>query len=312
MAAGVVAAFVPLLVAAASSHPEPLDVRWQRAAALPLPRTEVAATTASAGRIVVAGGFLGDGSSSRRVDVYSPSRNRWSRGADLPVALNHASAATHRGIAYVVGGYAATRAPLRAGWALRRGRWRALPRPPEPRAAAAAAVVGSKLYVVGGVGPNGLARRMLVFDLVRGRWSTAPGPEPREHLAATAVAGMVVAVGGRLGGIDTNVPTVEAFVPTTRRWRPLPSLPHSRGGTGAAAAGRHLYSVGGEEPRGTIATVYALDLLARRKTWRRLPDLPTPRHGLGVVALGGRLYAIGGGPRPGLFVSGANEFLRIR
>jgi hypothetical protein len=45
--------------------------------------------------------------------------------------------------------------------------------------------------------------------------------------------------------------------------------------------------------------------------WERLPDLPTPRHGLAVVAVGSRVYAIGGGPRPGLFVSGANESLDV-
>jgi hypothetical protein len=45
--------------------------------------------------------------------------------------------------------------------------------------------------------------------------------------------------------------------------------------------------------------------------WRRLADLPTPRHGLGVAALGDRGFVIGGGPRPGLYVSDANESLRV-
>jgi hypothetical protein len=67
--------------------------------------------------------------------------------------------------------------------------------------------------------------------------------------------------------------------------------------------------VGGEEPGGTIASVFAYDPGARR--WQRLPDLPTPRHGLAVVGIGPRVYVIGGGPRPGLFVSGANESLDV-
>ena len=69
--------------------------------------------------------------------------------------------------------------------------------------------------------------------------------------------------------------------------------------------GGRIVSVGGEEPDGTIASVYAYDLATRR--WAQLADLPTPRHGLGVVALGGRVYAVGGGPQPGLYVSDANE-----
>src|SRR5919199_1008598 len=48
---------------------------------------------------------------------------------------------------------------------------RELAAPPEPRAAAGAAVVAGKLYVPGGVGVGGLARRMLVLDLRRERWS---------------------------------------------------------------------------------------------------------------------------------------------
>ena len=87
-------------------------------------------------------------------------------------------------------------------------------------------------------------------------------------------------------------------------------MPHPRGGTGAAAVGGRIVSVGGEEPAGAIGSVYAYDAAARR--WDRLEDLATARHGLGVVALGGRVYAIGGGPRPGLFVSDANESLAVR
>jgi hypothetical protein len=66
-----------------------------------------------------------------------------------------------------------------------------------------------------------------------------------------------------------------------------------------------IVSVGGEAPPGTIASVYAYDLVRAR--WRRLPDLPTPRHGLAVATLGGRIYAVAGGRTPGLAVSDVNE-----
>jgi hypothetical protein len=67
--------------------------------------------------------------------------------------------------------------------------------------------------------------------------------------------------------------------------------------------------VGGEEPGGTIASVYRFTVATRR--WQRLPDLPTPRHGLGVAALAGRVYVVAGGPMPGLSVSGANESIAV-
>jgi hypothetical protein len=62
---------------------------------------------------------------------------------------------------------------------------RGLRRLPAPRAAAGAALVGHRLYVVGGVvAPGSLARQMLVLDLRTGRWSFVPGPQPGLHVSA--------------------------------------------------------------------------------------------------------------------------------
>lgn len=282
---------------------------WVTGAPLPEPRTEVAAAPLL-GRIVVVGGFLANGGNSRRVDAYDPGTDSWSRLPDLPVSVDHAAAASWRGRVVVVGGYGADRRPLRTAFLYDGSRWRRLPALPEERAAAAAAATSDgRLWVVGGRTSGGLATRMLTLDLRTLRWGVRPGPRPREHLAATALGGRVYAVGGRLAGYDTNLATVEAYDPRTTKWRRLPDLPDTRGGTGAAALGGRIVSVGGEAPDGTKRTVWALRPGAR--TWTSLPDLPTPRHGLGVVALGGRLWAIAGGPQPGLAVSGAVESLPL-
>jgi len=126
----------------------------------------------------------------------------------------------------------------------------------------------------------------------------------------TAAGARIYALGGRRAGYDTNVATFESWAPGEKRWRRLPDVPGPRGGTGAAVSAGRLVSVGGEEPAGTIASVYAWDLA--RGGWRRLPDVRTPRHGLGVVAIGTRVYAVGGGPTPGLAVSGADEYLDLK
>lgn len=298
-----------LLVPAAATAAAP-SARWQRAAPVPLARTEVAAASVGTAFVVV-GGYLADGSTSGRVDLYDPSRRAWERLPDLAVPVNHAAAAgSYRTRAYVVGGYTALREPSRDVFTITRGNVQRLRAPaPEPRAAAGAAIVGRRLYVVGGVGTTGLARRTLALDLETERWSTAAGPTPREHLAVTTDGRRIYAVGGRLRGYDTNLRLVESWAPGERRWRREPPLPQARGGTGAAVRGRWLVSVGGEAPSGTLRRVYAFDLRARR--WRRLPDLPTARHGLGVVRQDGRIYVVAGGPRPGLFVSGANEVLTL-
>lgn len=276
---------------------------------MPLPRTEVAAAAVGS-EIVVLGGLTLDRGASRRVDAYSPVRNRWRRLPDLPVGVHHAMAVGAGGRLYVLGGYTVTGATLRAAFVLQRGAWRAIPRMPFPRAAAGAGVVRGKIVVAGGVGEaRRLARNSLVYDIRSRRWAVVAGPTPREHLAVTALAGVVYAVGGRTAGLDTNLLNFESFRPGDRAWRRLQPVPDARGGTGAAALAGQVVSVGGEEPGGTIAEVLSFRIAERR--WVRLPDLPTPRHGAGVAAFGGRVYVIGGGPEPGLTVSSANEALSI-
>ena len=281
---------------------------WQSGPPLPVARTEVAA--AVAGReIVIAGGYLADGSTTARVDLYDPVRRRWRAGPALPRPLNHAAAATLDGSAVVVGGYAGPGEPTRTAIRLDHSVWRPLPPLPGRRAAAAAAALQGTLYVVGGVTDGGLARSMLVYDTRRKRWARLPGPTPRQHLAAAAAHGRIYAIAGRTAGADTNVDTVESWAPGERRWRAERAVPERRGGTGAATVAGLVVSVGSEAPNGTSGAAYAFDV--RKGAWRRLPDLPTPRHGLGVVAFGRSVIAIGGGPQPGLTVTGANESLSI-
>lgn len=281
---------------------------WQRHAQLPLPRTEVAAAR-HGNEIVVVGGYVPWGDSSAQADAFSPSANRWRRLPNLPQGVNHAMAATWRGRIVVAGGYVARQQPSDRVFVLENDRWRELAHLAQPRAAGGATIVGDTLYVVGGIGANGLARVGLALNLRTGATRTIPGPFPREHLAAASANGRVYAIAGRTAGLNTNLRIVESWRPGAKRWTRLAGVPGSRGGTGAAAVGRTIVSVGGEAPGGTIRTVFAYDVAKRR--WRRLPDLPTPRHGLGVVAFNGRVYVLGGGPQPGLTTSGAVESLRV-
>jgi hypothetical protein len=282
---------------------------WQPATPMPAPRSEVAAT-AYAGGIAIVAGYGAGCESSRRVDLYLPASNAWRRLPSLPVALNHPTAVTYRGRLYVTGGYGNAPGSLpRGAYVLDGRRWRALRPLPAGRAAAASGIVNGKWYLVGGVGPGGHVTRMLVYDFRSGRWSSAPGPTPRQHLGAVAAAGKVYVVGGRIGGPDRNLDVFEAYDPATRRWTTLAPVPEARGGTGLAAVGSLLVSVGGETPTQTLAKVYAFDIHARQ--WRQLDDLPHPRHGLALVGMGKRVYAIAGGETPGCSQSPVNEVLNL-
>jgi len=284
-------------------------VAWRRLAPAPSERTEVAAAAAG-GRIYVAGGYAPSGDTVATVEAYDTAADAWTAGPELPVAVNHAMAAALDGAVYVAGGYGTDRRPSQQLVRLEGDRWRPLAPLPEGRAAGGLVATDDRLYLVGGVGPGGLAVDTLVYDPAADRWSTAPGlPTPREHLGAAAAGGRVVVVGGRVAGLGDNLDAAEAYDPAAGRWTALPPMPTARGGLAATATSDGLVVAVGGEAAATFPEAEALD--PRSGRWRSLPPLPTPRHGLGVVAVGRVVYVLAGGPRPGLHASAANEAIDL-
>jgi N-acetylneuraminic acid mutarotase len=282
---------------------------WQRLAPALSKRTEVAAAAAG-NRIVVAGGYRGDGATVSTVEVFDPVSGRWEPGPDLPVPVNHAMAATVRDRIYVFGGYLSSNRPTDVAFTLDAGQWRQIAPLPQPRAAGTAAALGDTVYVAGGIGPNGLAAEMLVYDAAGDSWRTAPGPPTRrEHLGGAAFGGLVYTVGGRTGGLAGNLAAFEAYDPRTSAWTRLPDLPTRRGGLSATATCTGLIVAIGGEASDTFAEAEAFEI--QTQAWKALPPLPTPRHGLGVVALGNTVYTLSGGPKPGLHVADSTEAIAV-
>jgi N-acetylneuraminic acid mutarotase len=293
--------------------------RWTALAPTALARTEVAA--ARIGRsIYVVGGFEREsGATSAAVERYDIARNRWSRVRSMPLALNHATAASYKGDLYVHGGYTgANNLSAPTGALLRydpeRNRWRRLPASPTPRAAHALAVVGDRLYAAGGANDSGSLRSLEIYDFERRRWAAGPsfpfGPA-RNHTTGVASGGRFYVIAGRDAA---NFTAVERYNPRRRAWEDVPDLRTPRGGIAAARLrdGR-IVAFGGENltPGGT--TIAAVELFdPRTRTWRSLPSMRTPRHGLGGASLRNRVYAIQGGPEPGFSFSNAIEALDIR
>jgi N-acetylneuraminic acid mutarotase len=216
---------------------------WRGLAAAPSPRTEVAAA-AVGGRIWVVGGYAPDGATLATAEVYDTAADTWARGPDLPVAVNHAMAATLDGMLYVAGGNDGNRPSTQLA-RLDGDRWRTLAPLPQGRAAGGLVALDGRLYLVGGVVEGGLAADTQVYDPAADRWASAPGlPTPREHLGAAASAGKVYVVGGRVGGTGNNLGAAEAFDPASGRWTAVAELPTPRGGLAATATAGGLVAVG--------------------------------------------------------------------
>ena len=167
----------------------PADLAWRPVASPPFQR-QYAASTAVDGKLWVFGG-IGLKSSSTTSKVYDPATNRWTTGPGLPAPLHHMMAVTYKGEAVVLGGFVPGE-ELTSGqsdrvYALRDGSWEQLPKLNHARAAAAAAVVGDKIVVVGGQADGKLVPQTEVFD--GERWTDVENmPTPREHLGAPPTA----------------------------------------------------------------------------------------------------------------------------
>ena len=270
------------------------------------------------GRIVVVGGLTEAGVASDRVDVYDPVANRWDPAPALPLGLHHVGLATVGDRVYVAGGYhnpqpaGAVGGPGRGAQPRLRasgpgGRSRRWPRPgagwPWPRWA-------TGWWPSAAPARAGVLRRTEVLVLgASGGWRPGPtSPSPATTWPRRRPGdGSTPSPAAKGHSRATWPPSSRGTRRPADGWQPEPGLNDTRGGTSAAEVGGRPCVAGGEEPRGTIASVECLvdGRWERVATLARAPPRPGRRRP------GGRLHVIGGGPQPGLFVSTAHEVFDV-
>jgi N-acetylneuraminic acid mutarotase len=253
---------------------------------------------------------------TRRVDVYDPSTNAWTPGAELPADApkHHLTVTVWNDAIYVLGGFdgilgrdGAPFVPVAEAYVLEGaapGTWRRLAKPPLARGGATAQAIDGRLFVAGGAPNEGEPSyaQLDVYDVAADRWSTRTSmPTPREHVASCAVEGTMIVVGGWRDAERGTQRAAEQYDTRTDTWTTLPDLPTGRGGLAAVAIGSTCHVVGGEDwthpPPGTFGAHEVFDTTTRQ--WSTESPMPTARHGLGLAWLDGNLYAIGGGPTQG-------------
>jgi N-acetylneuraminic acid mutarotase len=266
---------------------------WRAIADARVARDAVAATETD-GTIWVFGGMAADNRVSGQHEGYDPAIDSWKSGEDLPVPVQHAMAVTYQENPVVIGGWRTQGADAKVAtdqvWRVVNSRWTEMPPLLQPRAAAAAAVVGDRIIVTGGVNSDGtLLNTTEVFDGTSWKLG-APIPTPRQMLGAASDGKLVYVLGGTNGTSD--LATVEAYDPAADTWTTLPELPGRRSDFGVADADGRLVVVGGVSGGEVLKSVVALDLATQ--SWNGLPDLGTGRHGMALAGVGKTIYAIGG------------------
>lgn len=276
----------------------------------PIARLEMA-TAAHDGRIWLAGGFAPDGSPTAELWVFDPRSGEWSEGPLLPEPVHHAALASDGARLLLVGGYAGVGGQATAATHVldpSTGQWVRGPDLPEARGAGAMAFDGERFVYAGGVGPNGVSDAIVALAPGGAEWAEAGRlTRPRDHIAAaTDGDGSTWILGGRQGGLDTNLGDVDLL-----RGSNVTSLaPLSpRGGVAAFFApsvGACL--TGGEAPGRAFTTVECTDADGAITA---LPGMHQPRHGHGVGVVDGVAYALLGGLVPGLDARSTVESLVV-
>ena len=163
------------------------------------------------------------------------------------------------------------------------------------RSEVAAAPIGERIYVVGGLTNAGPTDAVEEYDPAGDRWRPrARLPQSMHHPAAATLGGKLYVIGGFVArgfSIWHSIAAVYEYDPEQNEWRARPAMPTARGALAAVALGGRIYAVGGTNGTDTGALeVYD----PRTDTWQRLRPMPTPRNHIAAVAESGKLYVFGG------------------
>jgi N-acetylneuraminic acid mutarotase len=300
--------------------------KWLNLAPFPEPSQEILGTAAG-GKVYVFGGLgLANNEPPKGIVwVYDEATDKWAKKKRMPLPAHHVAVVEHGGKIYLFAGGAQAEpggmnwVPIDNAWEYNpvADTWRALPPVPTPRVSPVAALVGNKIYVLGGASVHpgqklvdisragGAPHRAVptneVFDLTTQKWETrSPMPTARDHAAVGVVNGKVYVLGGRVGSVNvTASPTdvVEEYDPATDRWGVAKArMPLPRSGTAYGVYNNKIFVAGGEyldnDIVGTFRDFEAYD--PATDSWTAYPPMAMPRHGLVGGVMGHRFYLVSG------------------
>lgn len=189
--------------------------------------------------------------------------------------------------------------------------WEVITQLPPKRLAFATAVVGHKVYLIGGsvfekakfdrgiLGPYGIST-VEVYDTQTNAWQKGTDmPTPRHAAKAAVVNGTIFVFGGWNGPVDFALRkypvNVEAYNPRTDTWIQKQDMPVPRVDFDIGVVDGKIYLIGGSMRAGGGESLNRVDVYNPiTDTWVKGREMPTPRSSLRLAVVGNRIYAIGG------------------
>ncbi len=179
------------------------------------------------------------------------------------------------------------------------GCWGTVAPAPEAVLDAGSAVLGGRLYMVGGkTAAAGHVSSLYIYDPAADLWTRGPDLPGAgvENPAVASFGGKLYVFGGATAPFSGAVRTAAVYDPLSGGWRTLASMPTARGGAAAGALDGRIYVAGGMDAGGaSLASVDVYDPAS--DSWRSAPAMGTPRDNPGAAVLDGELYVFGGRTR---------------
>jgi uncharacterized protein (TIGR03437 family) len=281
---------------------------WESRASYPISLTELSSAPLN-GKIYSVCGITPSGS-THRLFIYDPRIDRWTAGADSPIAggADHCNLAAAEGKLYLLGALTGGSADGNTyEYDPATDRWQRVAQMNTARGASGVAASGNKIYVAGGLAGGRSVSTFEVFDTRTRTWASLPDmPTARDHLTAQVVSGKFYAIAGRASG---DLRANEEFDLSTNSWRQLAPIPTARGGLGSGTLGGRIQVFGGEGNSGTPENTFHQneEYDPAVNVWRNLAPMPLPRHGLYGATLDDRIFVPGGGPGAGATFSTAHD-----
>jgi N-acetylneuraminic acid mutarotase len=158
--------------------------------------------------------------------------------------------------------------------------------------APAAAMIGSKIYLIGGflTTTNAPTANVAVYDTLTHAWTTAaPLPSARGGHAAVTFAGRIHVFGG--GNSVSTLAEHFAYDPASNSWTTLAPLPRSEGSPAVAVLNGKIWLLGGRSGASDFGNVDVYD--PATDNWSAGAPI-TPHGTAGAVPYCGTIFLFGG------------------
>jgi N-acetylneuraminic acid mutarotase len=263
-----------------------------------LPATGEALVAGSHNGLIYAG--LGDDVAAGTLNTfysYNPATNAWAQKASAPYSATGASGAFIGDEFYAEGGismsadYEFSMESTTQIYDPATDTWSKGAQNPHPTSGGGTAVLGGKLYIVGGGTLDTSAfNTVSVYDPATDKWSTTtPYPERIADESCGTIGDKIYCAGG-IGDAGT---LTDAFVfnPADSTWKPIAKLPISLAAAAYSTANGQLLVSGGFSGADASLTTRGFAYDPAMNWWTPLPDAPTD-HFWATGVLG--YYTIGG------------------